>query len=79
MSINNDQKPVIYSDDGALVDQPQQVTVLQLTGSATSTFGYTEVDVSWSFTPGCGASPITTTLNPSELLVTIGTSLDFKV
>ena len=79
MSINSDQKPVIYSNNGALVDQSQSVTVLQLTGSATNTFGFTEVDVSWSFTPGCGASPITTSLNPSELLVTIGTSLDFTI
>ena len=79
VTINSDSLPLIYSVDGSIVDDTQTVTIIQLTGSATTDYGALTEDISWSFTPGCVASSITSSLGSPEFLVTIDTVLEFDV
>ena len=50
-----------------------------LYGTATNDFGSETATISWSFTPACVGSQITTNLDSRTLLYDIGTSLAFDI
>jgi len=75
---------VIYSADPGIVNDlnnptTQTVTVISTTGTATTTFGQKEVTLTFTFSPGCAASQITSDHAYTNFKVTPSSSVDFDL
>ena len=79
LSINGNGNGVIQSTDPTIVGDDQTVTVVFLPGTATTSNGDVEIDITFKFDPACAYSPIVSTQSYPPFTVTSGGTIDFEL